>query len=819
MARQVFFTLKSRFSFVDERFLNELLHRTMFRYGHFLWVWLCNFMLNIFWLMVKYTHRVNADEAQENVSKFNVNHSQEDGEVISKTSMGFDSDFTTQKESSNLTFSLRSQKSADSKEQTAETEDSAFLQSGFRSSTRKYQFMAAGNLREFMEEPEIRSFTIQEMFEGSDDGLIQNSDGRVIQDEDEIKSSSEVQDLDRCSNASSNGDGLLIELRYDKRDDIEESTTKEETPEEEIADHLLETPFSEEILESKQRESSAQNKVSTYEELDDEISYEVQLLQRDDSSDCFSEPELENSFDESLAGNHEVPSRITEVPSSDAKDSEIFASTSPMISNIDRNPEISERCSSGKEVINGNLCTVGEADDDIEDDYIELEPRSKDANKADETILSRKDESLFELAHAGGKETQLMDDRPQNFQEESLGKESWESNSDDEDEFDILLEHQQLVKQMKMERKNSMARGLPTISENEDCETPKVLDYLKPLKIDEKFEYKDLMEEIQKFYKSYAEKTRKLDILNYQTLHAISFLQHKDSQLFIPSKRSLLSSIKPFSLPSISMSKQRRIYADPTLKSITEMHRDLELVYVGHICLSWEILQWQHGKVKELLEYDSQGNHCYNQVAGEYQQFQVLVQRFLEDERFNGPRIQHFVKSRCACRGLLQVPIIKDDCFKDKKETTGDEIDAISISMLAQTLKESMHIFWEFLRADKEEADGILKSVQGSLADPRAAVDSELLTNVRTRLEKKERKLKDIQRSVNCIVKRFQKQQAGQTSNALLISQVELKLVSRVLSLPRLTTDHLIWCQKKLDNINIVNRKICVEPAFLLFPC
>ena len=47
-----------------------------------------------------------------------------------------------------------------------------------------------------------------------------------------------------------------------------------------------------------------------------------------------------------------------------------------------------------------------------------------------------------------------------------------------------------------------------------------------------------------------------------------------------------------------------------------------------------------------------------------------------------------------------------------------------------------MHIFWEFLRADKEEADGILKSVQGSLADPRAAVDSELLTKVRTRLEK-----------------------------------------------------------------------------------
>lgn len=814
MARQVFFVLKSCFNFVHERFLSEFLYSTMFRHGHFLWVWLCNFMLNIFWLMAKYMDSVKVDEAQENISKFNVNHSQEDSEVISKTSMDFDSDFTTQKESSNLSFSFQSQKSANFEENIAETVYSAFLQSGFRPSTRKYQFMAAGNVREFMEEPETRSFTIQEMFVDSDDGLIQN---RVLPDEDEMKSSSEVQDLDTCSNASSNGDALLIELRYDKRDDIEESATTE-TAEEGRAEYLFETPFSEEILESKQGESSARNKVRTYEELDDELSYEVHLLQRDDSSDCVSGPELENSFNESLAGNHEVQSRITEIPSSDAMDSEIFASTRPMISNSDRKPQKNERCSSEKEVLNGNLCTVREADDEIEDDFIELAPRSKDANKADGTILPQKDENLFEIAH-GGKETQLMDECPQNFHEESWEKESWESSSDDEDEFDILLEHQQLVKQMKMERKNSMVRGLPTISENEECETPKVLDDLKPLRIDEKLEYKDLMEEIQKFYKSYAEKTRKLDILNYQTLHAISFLQLKDSQLFIPSKKSLLSSIKPFSLPSILISKQRRIYADPTLKSITEMHRDLELVYVGHICLSWEILQWQYGKVKELLEYDSQGNHSYNQVAGEYQQFQVLVQRFLEDERFNGPRIQHFVKSRCFCYGLLQVPIIRDDCFKDKKETREDEIDAISISMLAQTIKESMHIFWEFVRADKGEADGILKSVQGSLADPRAAVDSELLMNVRTCLEKKERKLKDIQRIGNCIVKKFQKQHSGQTSNALLISQVELKLVSRVLSLPRLTTDHLIWCQKKLDNINIVSRKISVEPTFLLFPC
>lgn len=96
--------------------------------------------------------------------------------------------------------------------------------------------------------------------------------------------------------------------------------------------------------------------------------------------------------------------------------------------------------------------------------------------------------------------------------------------------------------------------------------------------------------------------------------------------------------------------------------------------------------------------------------------------------------------------------------------------------------------------------------------------------------EQKERKLKDIQRSGNCIVKKFQRHNnnnnneetaAGLMSSgsAVFISQVELKLVSRVLNMSRLTTEQLEWCLKKLNNIDIVNRIVHVEPSFLLFPC
>lgn len=82
----------------------------------------------------------------------------------------------------------------------------------------------------------------------------------------------------------------------------------------------------------------------------------------------------------------------------------------------------------------------------------------------------------------------------------------------------------------------------------------------------------------------------------------------------------------------------------------------------------------------------------------------------------------------------------------------------------------------------------------------------------------KEKRLKDLLRSKNCIVKRLQKHKEDRLDRSLLSAQVELKLVSRALKMSRLTTDQLAWCRKKLSQINIVNRKIQVEPSFLLFP-
>lgn len=91
--------------------------------------------------------------------------------------------------------------------------------------------------------------------------------------------------------------------------------------------------------------------------------------------------------------------------------------------------------------------------------------------------------------------------------------------TEDTNKLETLWEHQDLVEQLKMELKKVRASGLPTILE--DSESPKIMEDLKPWKIDEKFLHHNPMGELHKFYKSYREKMRKLDVLTCQKMYAI----------------------------------------------------------------------------------------------------------------------------------------------------------------------------------------------------------------------------------------------------------------------------------------------------------
>ncbi|KAA8529427.1 hypothetical protein F0562_033774 [Nyssa sinensis] len=620
-----------------------------------------------------------------------------------------------------------------------------------------------------MEEPETMSFTVQELFVGSNDASIVNN-----RNQDTVEKN--FQQLQVGSNNAPIVNNGSISTGFSDEQDFQELNLMAETVDEEKAEDSVErNQFL--AFDSKPEPDSSSDGFSIENNKIDSISNEFFTVQDVDE-------ELES----------EIP-----VPTAEEK-----------LEVIEKNLSLEE--------ISEAVVSRDEAED-TDDEYIELKPNLHYSDDFYKERLSGKDLGKFdnkqEVENADSEDMELIDDAEKS-EEPSSGRKLWDSDSDDEDEdgLEILWEQRDLIEQMKMELKNARTGGLPTILE--ESESSKMTEDLKPLKIDEKFEHKDRVEEIRKVYKSYAERMRKLDIMNYQTMHAISFIQLKDPVQLTAGQRPV-SAIKSLLFPNFWPCKLRRIYADPTLKSINELHRDLELVYVGQVCLSWEILHWQYGKAKELLELDSQGYRPYNQVAGEFQQLQVLLQRFVENEQFQGPRVQDYVKNRCTLRAFLQVPAIKDDCLKDK-ESRVEEKDVIPIAMLTEIIEESMRTFWEFLRADKDEANVILKGFQGTHVDLQAPSDSELLMDIKSSLQKKEKRLKDILRSGNCIVKKFQKHQEDRLDQATLFARVELRLVSRVLNMSRLTTDQLVWCQMKLNKINIVSRKIHVEPSFLLFP-
>ncbi|KAE9449275.1 hypothetical protein C3L33_18824, partial [Rhododendron williamsianum] len=396
-------------------------------------------------------------------------------------------------------------------------------------------------------------------------------------------------------------------------------------------------------------------------------------------------------------------------------------------------------------------------------------------------------------------------------------KEMQDWDSEDSNKMETLWEHQDLIEQLKNELKKVKATGLPTILEESE-ESPRMMEDLKPWKIDEKFQRTDRMDDLHKLYRSYRERMRKFDILNFQKMYAIGFLQLKDPLKSIStSQKSAVQSVFP---EKSFLSKRKKTGSDPTTKFMEELQSELEVVYVGQMCLSWEILHWQYGKAMELWESDHRGIRLYNEVAGEYQQFQVLMQRFVEDEPFQGPRVQYYVKSRCVLRNLLQVPVIREDT-RDRKKAMKRGDYAITSDVLVEIIEESIRIFWRFVRADKDCSSMIAKCRKGpprvELQNPE---DSKLLMEVRANLQKKEKKLRELLRCGSCILKRFQKSNEDGSDHVLyFFSQVDMNLVARVLNMNRLTTDQLVWCRNKLTKISFENRKICVEPSFLLFPC
>ncbi|XP_034888856.1 uncharacterized protein [Populus alba] len=725
-----------------------------------------------------------------------------------------------------------------------EEDEPVVLNSVTPASTNKYEFLSGKNFSHYLEEPEVGSLTVKELYADSDGDSIdykEKMESGVSSDKDFAKKESEAE-------------SVREEIEEISAHSVREQDAKKEfeveTSIEEEAGKLEEENCIEESISRKGKAVVVENNVSS----DGDVS-------RDDDAQFLSDMDLIVSDSDSVVSNREFMSRYVASTSDGFLSDKDFEDVFELDILKDIHGQTVESTDEDLELEFLNLQNLNsgyEADDfDDEDSDIMEELKNieeavqKPAMVEDTEMVSERD---FEDNKSNQKERGSEDNEAKDILEnpKSNSQDSSAADSEDSNDLETLWEHQDLIEQLKMELKKVRATGLPTILEED--ESPKIMEDLKPWKIDEKFQHEDRMSELHKFYKSYRERMRKLDILSYQKVYAMNLLQSKDPVQSIATHEASAPALTSLLPQKFLLSMRRKSSSDPMMNFVREYHNDLEVVYVGQLCLSWEILHWQYEKALELWDSDPYGMRQYNEVAGEFQQFQVILQRFIENEPFEGPRVKSYIKNRYLLRNLLQVPVIKEDSMKDKKaRRKGRDDDSITSDMLVEIMEESIRIFWRFVRSDKDAQNVISKGRKGTQIEPQDPTELELLTEVRTIFQKvsfvsisnyiimlqvlnmqscsvmlnlfstgmqKERRLKDVLRSGNCILRKFQKHREDDSNQVLyFFSQVDMKLVARVLSMSRVTTDQLLWCHNKLSKINFVSRKIHVEPSFLLFPC
>ena len=383
-------------------------------------------------------------------------------------------------------------------EKEEESKDSNIMETVLAANLNKCEFFSGQDINCFLEEPKAMSFTIQELYMGSDEfpvpetqiletQLSSNQDFQGDFSETEADDLEEVNDI-----VDGFGIGEILEKRQedelsDMGDDqvVEVSSVEEVFQDQQEQGNCPEAEFSSETAKSGEKTFDFSNWVESF--------LENYALTSDE------EPISNILSDGSSRKDQNIDSIIYDFSRESDREfvnEELNPETASPPQAIDeKNEENSSELVSQKEE---GIVFSAEHNNDSEDEYIELE------------------------VHKQSPPTSLA---PKSCTEEKHHEEA-EEEKNSENDLEFVWEHEDVIEQLKWELKLARTGGLPTILEEEsDSESPKEENMnLKPLKIDLKFGYKDQMEEIQKVYRIYAEKMRKLDILNNQTMHAVGKL-------------------------------------------------------------------------------------------------------------------------------------------------------------------------------------------------------------------------------------------------------------------------------------------------------
>ncbi|XVE64048.1 hypothetical protein DITRI_Ditri07aG0070000 [Diplodiscus trichospermus] len=239
-------------------------------------------------------------------------------------------------------------------------------------------------------------------------------------------------------------------------------------------------------------------------------------------------------------------------------------------------------------------------------------------------------------------------------------------------------------------------------------------------------------------------------------------------------------------------------------------YHELEAAYVAQICLTWEALNWNY-KNFERKRAARKDFDCLAAVAQQFQQFQVLLQRYIENEPYEqGRRPEVYARMRLLAPKLLLVPEYRDYEDDQRDEGFGSRISADSFQMI---IEDGIQTFMNFLKADKEKPYQIIKAFFGRKR--RGSVDPTLLQLMKKVNAKKKMKLKDLRRARKCIRKRKLK---VEKEMEILMGLIDLKVVSRVLRMSDLSEEQLHWCEEKMSKVRILEGELQRDSSHLFFP-
>ncbi|XP_058088625.1 uncharacterized protein LOC131235457 isoform X2 [Magnolia sinica] len=257
--------------------------------------------------------------------------------------------------------------------------------------------------------------------------------------------------------------------------------------------------------------------------------------------------------------------------------------------------------------------------------------------------------------------------------------------------------------------------------------------------------------------------------------------------------------------------------------------QELEAAYVAQICLTWEALNWNYKNLRGMKE--SQGEEdsgCPAYIAQQFQQFQVLLQRFIETEPFErGRRPEVYARMRLSSPKLLQVPEFQGTVAghrpvgptcgqslvdSEADRSNGDKDAKISLAEFLIVMEDAIRTFMNFLKADKKKPCQILRAL---LKKKQSSVDPTLLHLIKKANKRKKKKLKDLRRSRKCIRKRTWK---ADEEMEILTALIDLEVVSRVLRTSDITEEQLHWCEEKMSKVRVWEGKLHRDSTPLFFP-